>query len=183
MFKKAIALTFIIMFFQGCAYWVRYDGPYKGRVVNEETGKPIEGVVVLGVWNTVMNTPAGATHHFSDVTETVTDEKGEFEIKGKGLRILSNLEPMNVLIFKTGYNYIGLGPWISFKLSSYGREKIKWEGDRAIIPLRKLTMAERKEQLSPSPPSEAYKKDIKMILNEINKDRAERGLGAINVGR
>jgi hypothetical protein len=182
MFKKAIAFTFIILFIQGCAYWVRYDGPYKGRVVDEETGKPIEGVVVLGVWNTVMNTPAGETHHFSDATETVTDEKGEFEIKGKGLRILSNLDLINVLIFKTGYKYWDV-PWVALKEDIILRDRIKWENDRAIIPLRKLTMAERKAQLSPSPPSEAYKKDIKMILNEINKDRAERGLGAINVGR
>jgi hypothetical protein len=159
MFKKAIALTFIIMFFQGCAYWVR------------------------GVWNTVMKTPAGETSDFSDATETITDEKGEFEIKGKGLRILSNLEPMNVLIFKTGYKYIGLGPWISFKKSSYYREKIKWEEDRAIIPLRKLTMAERRNNIPLLPPSEASLEKIILMLKEMNKNTNELGYQPIDKWR
>jgi hypothetical protein len=61
------------------------------------------------------------------------------------------------------------------------RKKIKWEGSRAIIPLRKLTMAERqKEVLSPDYPSEAPKEKIIRMLKEINKDRIERGLKPIN---
>lgn len=170
-------LIFIIVFLQGCAYLVRYDGPYKGRVVDEETGKPIEGVVVLGVWNTVMNTPAGETRHYSDAVEVVTNAKGKFEIKGKGLRIFSNLEPINVLIFKAGYKDLDV-PWVSLKKDIILREKIKWEGDMAIIPLTKLTLAEREKSITyPSyPPTDAPANKIKLMMEEIYKERKARGL-------
>lgn len=47
-----------------------------------------------------------------------------------------------------------------------------------------MTMEERRKELGPpSPPSEAPKEKIKLMLKEINKDRAEQGLGPIDVGR
>jgi len=133
----------------GCMQVAGYERDYKGRVVDAETGQPIPGVVALGVWYTKTPTPAGSTSHFHDAKETVTDGKGEFTIPGKGLKILSNVEPMDILIFKAGYEYIGMGPWESFKYSRILRDKIKWEGDRAIIPIKKLTLEERKNRTPP----------------------------------
>ncbi len=82
--KKLVILFIGISFFlPGCAYPFRYDGTYKGKVVDADTGQPIEGVVVLGVWETVTITPAGGTHDYYDAKETVTDKNGEFLISGK----------------------------------------------------------------------------------------------------
>ena len=93
---------------------------------------------------------------------------------------MSNVIPMDVLIFKAGYEYES-GLWSALK--KYAK-KIKWEGDKAIISLKKLTMEERKKELGPpSPPHKAPKGKIRLMLNEINKDRAEQGLGPIDVGR
>jgi len=156
----------------GCyCYAVRYDGPYEGRVIDAETGQPIEGVVVLGVWYEEYPTVAGAMHKFHDAKETVTDKNGEFLIRGMGLELLSNVIPMDVLFFKAGYGHIGMGPWSGLK--SMGRtgeyeetydpvknirvkkilynpkKQVKWEGNKAIIPLQKLTMEERKRQAIP----------------------------------
>jgi hypothetical protein len=125
----------------------------------------------------------GGYHTFYDARETVTDKKGEFTMPGMGLRIFSKLEPMDVLIFKAGYSYIGPASWPAFKISSYARERIKWEGDRAILPLKKLTAEERNKQIVPSPPHEARNKDIYIMIQEINKDRMARGLQAIEMGR
>jgi hypothetical protein len=45
-------------------------------------------------------------------------------------------------------------------------------------------MEERKKSMGPpSPPHEAQKEKIALIIKEINKDRAEQGLGPIDVGR
>jgi len=155
----------------------RYDGPYEGRVIDAETKQPIEGVVVLGVWNKIASVGAGgAFRKYHDAQETVTNKNGEFSIKGQGLKIMSSVEPMNVLIFKAGYMYES-GPWESLKEGLIYRDTIKWEGKKPIIPLRKLTMEERKKIGSPSaPPDEAPFEKVRLILKEIDKDDIERGL-------
>ena len=157
-----------------CAYGIRYDGPYSGRVIDADTGAPVEGVVVLGVWNTEQITPGGAVHNFHDARETVTDKNGEFEIPGMGLKILGNVTPMDVLIFKAGYEHIGMGSWESLKSDLILRKKIKWEGKKAIIPLKKLTMEERKQRFG------SYYVDIpnekqKLLLKETKKEDKEIG--------
>jgi len=165
-------------------YPIRHDGPYKGRIIDAETGKPIEGVVVLGVWYKEIATVAGGVSSYYDAKETVTDKNGEFEIKGMGLKILSNIGPMHVLIFKAGYEYIGSGLWESLKLDGgLLKEKVIWEGDRAIIPLRILTQEERqKSETFPSmPATEAPLYKVSLMLKEINKEAIERGLEPIDI--
>jgi hypothetical protein len=156
---------------------IRIDGPYKGRVIDAETGQPIQGVVVLGVWYTSAAGPGGGSHTYHDAAETVTDKDGNFEIKGLGLKIMTTVKPINVVIFKAGYEYLGMTPWASFRIDEIYRKMIKWDGNRAIIPLKKLTMEERRKQGDPpDPPSGASLIKVRLMLNEINKDRRERGL-------
>lgn len=166
----------------GCCYPVRYDGPYKGRVVDAETGKPIEGVVVLGVWYKQIATPAGGVSSYYDAAETVTDSNGDFEILGLGLKIFTNVEPMDVLIFKTGYEYIGLYPWDSFKEDAILKRKVRLDGNRVIISLRRLTATERERSgtFPPLPPGEASIEKVRLMLKEINKDAIERGVDIID---
>ena len=165
----------------GCMYAVRYDGTYRGKVVDADTREPISDVVVLGTWSVLHPNPGGGYHTYYDAREIVTDKDGEFTIKGQGLRIMSNLEPMSVLIFKTGYQYIGSLAWNSIKIAY--SDEILWENDKPIFPLKKLTMEERKRRIVPSPPHEAKKEKIRMMVNEINKDSIECGLGTIKIGR
>ena len=168
--SKLVALICLFLFLPACCYPVRYDGPYKGRVIDAETEHPIEGVVVLGVWSKVAVTPAGGVSSYYDAQETITDRNGEFEIPGLGLKILSNVAPMNVLIFKAGYGYI---------------EKAAWKGDKVIIPLKKLTMEEREKSATfpPLPPTEAALEKVKLMLQEVNKEATERAIKPIDIWR
>ena len=172
--KKAVLILFALIFFHGCMYAVRYDGTYRGKVIDADTGEPIEGVVVLGVWYTAVIGAGGGFSKYYDARETVTDKNGEFSIPGKGLRIMSNLELMHVLIFKAGYDYTG-GAWDSLKESRYYKETIKWERNKPVFPLKKLTMQERKKQGSPVRPNIPIEK-MKLMTEEISKERIERGL-------
>ena len=181
--KTVVLFSVFFLLLASCCYPIRYDGPYRGRVIDTDTGKPIEGVVVLGVWYKEIATVAGGVSSYYDATETVTDKNGEFRIQGLGLKILSNVGPMDVLIFKAGYEYIGMGPWESFKEDEILRKRIRWEGERLIVPLKKLTMEERRKQRSPDFPSEAPRDKISLTLEEINKDRNERGLKSVGIGR
>ncbi len=197
-----IVFIFNLLFLTSC-YAARIDGPYEGRIIDADTDQPIEGVIVLGVWYTETPSAAGALHRFYDAMETVTDKNGEFKIKGLGLKVLSNVIPMDVLIFKAGYEHFGLGPWTGLKSKGWkgketsydpvlktkvtkpvfdSKEKVKWEGDKAIIPLKKLTMEERKKQGSPDFSSQIPGEKMKRMLDEINKERAERGLDPYRLG-
>jgi hypothetical protein len=167
----------ILLLNAGCSYAIRYDGTYTGIVVDVDTRDPIEGAVVLGTWYTVAHTVAGGVSSYYDARETVTDKNGEFSIPGMGLRIMSNLEPMDFLIFKAGYEHVGSMPWVSLKVDILLSKKIEWKGSEPLIPLRKLTMEERKKQSGPSaPPSEAPLKNVILMLREIDKNDKERGL-------
>jgi hypothetical protein len=152
---------------------VRYDGPYEGRIIDADTGQPIEGVVVLGIWNTETPSAAGALTNYHDAMETVTDKSGEFTIKGLGLLFMSNVLPMDVVIFKAGYTYYGLMTWKELKRA------VKKEDNRLIIRLKKFTIEERRNQGGPpDPPSEAPLKKVILMLQEIDRDDKERGLKA-----
>ena len=176
--KKLIIILFNLIFLPSC-YAARVDGPYKGRVIDADTRQPIEGVVILGVWNREIITAGGATHNFYDAMETVTDKNSEFEVKGLGLLVLSNVIPMDVLIFKAGYEYWGLGPWRGLKEGYLSSKKVKWEGDKAIIPLRKLTMEERRKNIPPLPPGEAPLGKVILMLKEFNRNSLELKLHPI----
>jgi hypothetical protein len=165
-----------ILLVSGCAYGIRYEGPYSGRIIDADTRKPIEGVVVLGVWYREIVTPGGATHNYYDAKETVTDKNGDFTIAGQGLLILSNVIPVDVLIFKAGYEYLK-SPWESLKRSEYliKKMKIKWEGNKVTIPLKELTMEGRKRRGTPSRPNIPIT-IMELMTQEINKERLAQGL-------
>jgi hypothetical protein len=176
--NKSVIITFIaiivIMISLGCASAIRYDGPYEGRVIDADTGEPIEGVVVLGKWSKEYITPGGAVHEYYDARETVTDKNGDFSIPGKGLLLASNITPMDVFIFKKGYEYLAT-TWLGLKVDGILRQRVKWEGNKAIIPLKKLTIEERKRQGTPSRPSIPIE-EMKLMTEEINKQRVKQDL-------
>jgi len=154
-------------------YAVRYDGDYEGQVVvDDETRQPIEGVVVLGTWEVLYPDVGGGSHRYFDAKETVTDKNGDFSISGEGLRVLSNLEPMSVVIFKAGYKCV------EFKWDKDAKTWHEYDRgrDRLIIRLEKLTMEVRKKHDPPSPHSDSPFKKVRLMLKEIDKDSIERGL-------
>jgi hypothetical protein len=157
---------------------VRYENDYKGKIIDADTGKPIEGVVVLGMWFKSYISPAGSSEKFYDAREAVTDSNGEFSIPGMGLLIFSNIdESINVLIFKAGYKYLGPWTWREFVEDSIPNKNNKSKSDMAVIPLKKLTMKERKKIGDPGRPvAEIPDAKMRLMLKEINKVRRERGL-------
>ncbi|MBI2185531.1 MAG: hypothetical protein HYX77_04805 [Acidobacteria bacterium] len=54
-------------------------GPFEGRIVDAETGAPIEGAVVVVAWTHLMNWFEGGRREV-DARETVTDAQGRWQI-------------------------------------------------------------------------------------------------------
>ncbi len=157
-----------------------YEGTYRGRIVDAETREPLEGVVVLGVWNTETPSVGGGVQHYYDAREAVTDKNGDFSIPGHGVRILSNLLPMRPIIFKAGYAYVEcfwVNEWLNDERTC--GVKVTWDGKIPVIPLRKLPPEERTRKkyiIPPGPPSDAPYEKVKHYLKELDKDAIERGI-------
>jgi len=158
----------------GCVSMLRIDGPYKGRVIDAETGKPLEGAVAHGTWSRIHPTPAGSSSEYYDSYEVLTNKDGEFKIPGKGLLIFSNIDDMTLTIFKAGYtqfprnsNWSGLVEFGPF-------DKVSWdEFGKGSFKLRKMTLEERRKRVIDLPRTPISKQRLMRI--ESNKENIEIG--------
>jgi hypothetical protein len=165
-------LLLLMLCCSGCVTYFGYDGPYEGRVIDRDTSQPIEGAVVHGTWVRSHPGPGGASSSYYDSREMLTDKNGNFSIKGAGLLIISNIEEMEVNVFKAGYTQRH-GYWSGFKDMDYVKD-IEWEGDKAVFKLRRMTLAERKQRHAYTP-STPGNKEIKLFMREENKENIEIG--------
>ncbi|BBO68852.1 lipoprotein [Desulfosarcina alkanivorans] len=149
-----------------------YDGIYHGRVIDSKSNEPIEGAVVLGVWYKEFWTAGGTIREFYDTRETVTDENGEFKVWGMGPRVMTFLEGMYVVVLKVGYENVGLRSWESLKNSIYYRDRVKWDGGKAVIPLDKWNIEQRRKRFSVRVGAIPDEKQ-RLLLDEISKEKAE----------
>ena len=169
---RLLLMVLVVQFFSGCVSLVYYEGDYHGKVIDAETLKPIEGAVVLGVWSKGYHGAGGVAHEYYDTRETVTDKNGEFTINGMGPRAVTHLKKMNIVIFKVGYEEVGHTSWESLKTAIYYRDRVKWEGKKAIIPLDKLSLEQRRKRFDASPTGVPLNKQEK-LLEEIEREKAE----------
>jgi hypothetical protein len=154
--------------------FIRDELPYHGKVVDAKTGDPVADVVVVAAWYRHFPTPAGGMQRFYDAREVVTDANGDYTMPGMGFRFLSTLGPPEFLFFKVGYEYLGPYRWDTFKEDPILSPKIKWEGEKAIIPLRKLTLRQRKKRLIGRVGGVPHHKQ-RLLIRELNKERIELG--------
>ena len=82
---KLFAILAGILFIIFCPF--AYLSPFKGKVIDAETKKPIEGAAVLVVYYNNFPTIAGSSISPADAQEAVTDSHGEFKISWKILPI------------------------------------------------------------------------------------------------
>ncbi|MEK6678286.1 MAG: hypothetical protein AABY39_02600 [Nitrospirota bacterium] len=93
-------------------WWMVYHKPaFKGKVIDAETKEPIEGAVVVAVYDkATIGLGAGSISSIIEVRETLTDKEGMFHIPS----YLTIIQPFsieneaNFIIFKPGY---GSFPW------------------------------------------------------------------------
>lgn len=143
---KLFRLLMLLMAVQlvGCATsatpapCVPEEGPYavtcyssadvEGRIVDEASGKPIEGAVVIGIWQLESQ---GFEHYYGaaiHVVESVSDADGHYRLKGfEGIDIsrfgggeLMDRDP-KVSVYAEGYRPAGAGRDISEPGKGYHR--------------------------------------------------------------
>lgn len=107
-------------------------GPWKAEIVDAETGKPLEGVIVLLEWHKMTRTFGGPSPEFYDAEEVVTGPDGRFLIARRRTITLNPLtyidEPL-ITIFKPGY-----GSW---RVRDWEKKPKEWEELSAAEVLEK----------------------------------------------
>jgi hypothetical protein len=64
----------------GCRFGADQWGPFRGRIVDAETGAPISGAHFMVSWERSQPNAVHWTQSFYDAQETITDAEGRFEI-------------------------------------------------------------------------------------------------------
>ena len=81
-------------------------GPFRNQYIDAETGKPIEGVVFLAVWESVTPTLTGdGGRAFYEAREAVSDVDGRVEIPGLVGPILRPTLNVRFHAFAAGWDY------------------------------------------------------------------------------
>ncbi|MBI3585376.1 MAG: hypothetical protein HY096_15675, partial [Nitrospinae bacterium] len=187
-------------------WWMVYHKPaFKGKVIDAETKKPIEGAVVVAIYyaDPIISGPGGGSAFIINIKETLTDKNGEFYISSYTTITNPNAMESDVefIIFKPGYgsfpNYqktpSGLKPvdqqiFFSKEIGSKGELEMWIKGENGselkklkvtfgIIELPKLkTREERKEKLPFIPgPGISFKK-MENLVKAINEEEIYLGL-------
>lgn len=104
---KYLSTFFVLLLFTGCTISHTY-GTYRGKVIDLDTGEPIEGAVVFVQFFTEgLLSPGGVVSSFADAVEVLTDSNGEFEIPAQNVKSFKMFSQWavyeSVIIFKPGY--------------------------------------------------------------------------------
>lgn len=109
--KRIIVIMAILLaistFSNRSIYWFLYwDGPYHGQVVDADTGDPIEGAAVAGIWN-FEYIHIKSSIGFANAKETVTDTDGKFRLPlifAFSPWPFTVIDRMDLVVFKPGYD-------------------------------------------------------------------------------
>jgi hypothetical protein len=155
-------------------------GPWRGQVVDAETGQPLEGVVVLAVWDKLSPGVMHPRREYHDVDEVVTDADGRFIIPERRVVTANpfvNLDGPNLHMFKPGY-----GRWRDRGLPrEFDRYDMLRMMEKQVVVFDTRQLASRKERLNalPSRPSGVSDSRIPGFVGALNEEREFLGLPPI----
>lgn len=196
----SFALFTLIFFSSNLTYagWLIYHKPeFRGKVIDAETKKPIEGAVVVAIYkkHPIISGPAGGSASIVNIKETLTDEKGEFYFPPYTTFIqpLAKEWRTDFVIYKPGH---GCYPGLQVKPPKFvdpekffsGELGTKVEIQQGLnITLVELGVVEiphlntKSERLNATPgiPSQITSDELPLLFNAINSERKRFGLGEV----
>ena len=161
------ALVLVVLAAIGPCTITHKFGPYHGRVIEEASGEPIEGALVLMVFFTEMYTPGGFTTHFVEALESTTDVNGEFSIPA-----------FRAWAFRLPHKWDDLTPITIFK-PGYGAYPMRFipQDEHVTISLPKLrTREERLENLAGIIPGNVPDEKLRSLFDLRRREARSLGL-------
>ena len=140
-------------------------GPFRGRVVDAGTKKPLAGAAVLAIWykQALIGGFGGPPSLFYDAQEALTDANGEFSLPGlHGFFLFSKVRGPEVIIFKPGY-----GSYPNFAPGDEWRDRLT-AGQYTTIELplaRTREMRLRSSDINPVSVPDDKKREVLRLLH------------------
>ena len=154
-----------------------YLSSFNGKVIDADTKEPIAKAAVLAVYYKSVATVAGSNSFVVDAQETLTDDKGEFNISGKmrWLVLCRGYSRGKIIIFKPSY---GVFPRHS-RSKAVGENK-SWPPPNKYI-VYELPKLKTKEERAKNIFDVKINYDLpfsrqKQIIDEINKEFKNLGM-------
>ena len=104
----------VILLLQACASPIYYAQRIHGQIVDDETGKPLEGVIVVARW-ILLRKGLGESWHDQQlrIFETDTDKNGNYVIPGSPMIRLMPFTELDsrdpeIVFFKKGYTLLAV---------------------------------------------------------------------------
>lgn len=143
-------------------------GPFRGRVVDAETGQGLPGAVILAIWLEKVYTPIETHTRFYDAKEVLTSLDGHFEVPRLPPPFFTFriLEP-EFKVFAPGY---AEHRWVV--TPSTGQALV----DPTVIEMRRLKTREELRQKSRGYPSQVPEERMPELLRAINVERKMLGM-------
>jgi hypothetical protein len=172
------------------ASWLIYHKPeFKGKVIDMETKAPIEGAAVSVYYKVQYYDIGGGGTRVIHITETLTDENGEFVIPS----YTSLMLPFNtsagagLIIYKPGYGgYPCKSPESYFPAKKFGtpgeclHSGVKQKFTYGILEVHKLTTKyDRLRAIPSSQPAGFGAKEFQLLYKLINEENRRFGLGEV----
>jgi hypothetical protein len=161
-------------------------GPWKGQVVDGETRKPLEGVVVLALWFKRYPGLHGPTiGQYYDSEEILTDADGRFKIASRWtLNPFVSYDEPELYLLKSGYGRWQFRDYDKYSKDTFEQQKqirAEWEqlaGSGVVLELPKLKT--RKEMLeSLDRPLHVPFERMPKYMDAYNRERVRLGLDPI----
>ncbi len=112
--RTVIGITLILFLASSNSFSA--DRTFRGKLIDAETLKPIEGAVVVAVWYKTKAFLVGSTTDFKDAKETLTDKNGEWSITGpEDQEVPKRFD----LLYVIGLRHITEGPKITYYKPGY----------------------------------------------------------------
>jgi hypothetical protein len=196
-----ILTTFVIFYGAAVLFSVvgNYTGPWEGRILDINTGEPIEGAVVLAVWRTKTAAIIDYTHSVHGATEAVTDARGYFHIpQYNPVNYLPGISQTNgpyIQIYKPGYLFLDrINPMklkrdVTNKDSTDGLNKsqelnLTYRVSANIIELPKLpdlSLDEKNKYLLVTRPNDVPAEKMVNFTKALNEARASLGYSPLDI--
>jgi hypothetical protein len=157
-------------------------GPWRGEVVDAATGEPLEGVIVLAVWDKISPGMIHPQRDYHDVDEVVTDTQGLFVIPERRLLTANpfvTIDGPNLHMFKPGY-----GRWRDRGLPKEFDRYDMWrlmEKEPVAFEMPRLTSRMDRLKALPSRPSDVSPARIPRFIEALNNERLFLGLSPLRV--
>jgi hypothetical protein len=153
------------------------SGPYRGRVIDADTGQPLVGAAVVAAWFLDHPLAVHGAARASRVVEVLTDAQGEFAIpRWTQITLIGSMEEPRFTIYALGY-----GPFLGFQRAPKGEAlAFAFEKYTVVELVRGKTREKRREYLGWALPfgvTEEQVPNVYRLINIESKDLGEQPIG------